>query len=138
MSGNVPPETVFYDGQCGLCHAAVRFVVHRDRRAAFQFAPLAGETFRRQVPQAARQSLPDTLVVRRAAGDLLIRSTALVHLLRRLGGVWGVVATLVGAVPRPLRDGAYDAVARARRRWFAPPASACPKIPSHLRNRFLP
>ena len=50
--GNVPVETwqreiIFYDGHCGLCHAAVRFVVARDdREEGFVFAPLGGETFR--------------------------------------------------------------------------------------------
>jgi predicted DCC family thiol-disulfide oxidoreductase YuxK len=41
-------------------------------------------------------------------------------------------------VPRPLRDAAYDFVARRRLRWFDPPEDACPLVPPRLRSRFAP
>jgi hypothetical protein len=39
-------DIVFFDGECGLCHAFVKFVVRHDPAAQFLFAPLRGETFR--------------------------------------------------------------------------------------------
>ena len=45
MSSDV--ATIFYDGDCGLCHRAVRVVLAADPEGrAFRFAPLGGETFR--------------------------------------------------------------------------------------------
>ena len=39
-------DILFYDGSCGLCHRAVRFILAEDRSGtAFRFAPLGGETF---------------------------------------------------------------------------------------------
>ncbi|HEY3227320.1 MAG TPA: DCC1-like thiol-disulfide oxidoreductase family protein, partial [Planctomycetota bacterium] len=37
---------ILYDGVCALCNALVRFVLPRDRKDRFRFAPLQGETAR--------------------------------------------------------------------------------------------
>jgi predicted DCC family thiol-disulfide oxidoreductase YuxK len=131
-------ETLFYDGSCGLCHRAVRFLLAEDADgAALRFAPLGSDTFRAQVPEAERARLPDSLVLVATDGRVLTRSTAVRHLLERLGGTWRVLATLVRIVPARLQDAAYDAIARIRYRLFARPKDACPILPPHLRGRFL-
>jgi predicted DCC family thiol-disulfide oxidoreductase YuxK len=130
-------ETVFYDGGCGLCHATVRFVIVRDRRGRFRYAPLGGATFQASISESERAGLPDSFVVRTDDGRLLVRSTAVAHLLRNLGGAWPVVGALLSIVPRPLRDVGYRFVALVRRRLFAAPTEACPIVPPELRPRFL-
>jgi predicted DCC family thiol-disulfide oxidoreductase YuxK len=116
----------------------VRFVLAADRRGAFRFAPLDGETFRGAVPAGRRAPLPDSIVLLRADGALLARSDAALHVLRRLGGGWRALAALLALVPRRLRDAGYDFVAGRRSRWFARPAEACPVVPAPLRSRFSP
>ena len=65
----------FYDGHCGLCHGAVRFVLSEDRtNRATDFAPLGGDTFQELVGDIP--DLPDSMVVLRENGTLLLRSTA--------------------------------------------------------------
>jgi predicted DCC family thiol-disulfide oxidoreductase YuxK len=131
------PERLYYDGDCGLCHHAVRFVVARDPHGvAFRFAPIGGPAFLAHVPEAERQSLPDSLIVQRADGALLVRSEGFAHVLIRLGGVWELLGHFLRGVPGPLRDAAYDFVARRRARWFRPPAGQCPVLPPELRARF--
>lgn len=103
-----------------------------------RFAPLGGPTFLGLVPQAERVRLPDSLVVRTEDGRLLTRSAAVVHLLKRLGGLWRVIGTLGACVPRPLLDWTYDGIARVRHRLFAKPDEACPVVPRDLRARFDP
>lgn len=129
------PEVLFYDGECGLCHGAVKFTLQRDRDGSrFRFAPLQGETFARSgIP---RDSLPDSFVIRRADGAVLTRSAAVIHLLRRLGGLWALLAALSAAVPA--KDALYDWVARNRKRWFPQPAGLCPLLPPNIASRFLP
>ena len=130
-------ELIFYDGHCGLCHWAVRFVLAKDLSGdAFRFAPLGGEAFRAAVPEPARASLPDSLVVRTTDGTLLTRSDAVLHILRSLGGVWRLLAGAVAMVPAVARDSVYDAIARIRHRLFRSPAETCPILPQHLRARF--
>lgn len=129
---------LFFDGGCGLCHAAVRFLARHDGAGRIRFAPLEGTTFQRLVPAASRGALPDSLVALTPEGRLLTRSDAVVHLLRTLGGFWVAWARLLAALPRPLRDGLYALVARFRARLFRRPEGACPVLPSTLLNRFEP
>lgn len=130
-------ETLFYDGGCGLCHKAVRFLLAEDRTTggAFRFAPLGGQTFQATISTPA--DLPDSLVLLTDDGRILTRSRAALHLGRRLGGLWRVLAGLVGQLPVALLDRAYDAIAHVRHRLFARPEEACPIAPRELRSRLL-
>lgn len=129
-------ERVFYDGHCGLCHFSVRFVLLRDQVGHFRFAPLDSEIFRAAVPEAARAGLPDSVIVQTASGELLVRSTAIIYLAKRLGGIWQILGTMAELIPVSWRDRLYDWIAGIRHHLFAPPAAACPLIPPHLRDRF--
>ncbi|HMB29594.1 MAG TPA: DCC1-like thiol-disulfide oxidoreductase family protein [Blastocatellia bacterium] len=130
-------EMIFYDGRCGLCHRAVRFILAEDRRGeAFRFAPLGGEVFHAAVNEGRRAALPDSLVVLTVEGELLSRSSAVLYVMRRLGGMWRMLALIGQLPPIAWRDGVYNAVARARYRLFRKPESACPLLPGHLRSRF--
>ncbi|MGB6266646.1 MAG: DCC1-like thiol-disulfide oxidoreductase family protein [Candidatus Acidiferrales bacterium] len=138
-------EMLFYDGDCGLCHRTVKFVLRHDRKGArgragyaFRFAPLQGATFAAMVPAGVRAELPDSLVVRTSDGALLARSAAVIHIGRRLGGAWAGMARVAELVPRVVRDAAYDFVARVRHKLFARPQSACPVPPEEWRDRFEP
>ncbi len=132
-------DTVFYDGECGLCHRTVCFLLARDSAGErFAYAPLAGSTFAAQVDSSVRRNLPDSIVVRTAEGRLLLRASAALYLLEKLGGPWHIVGRVLSVVPRSWLDRVYDGVARVRRRLFARPPGACPIVPEELRRRFLP
>jgi predicted DCC family thiol-disulfide oxidoreductase YuxK len=131
-------DALFYDGTCGLCHGAVRFVLAEDADGtAFRFAPLDSDAFRAAVPADLRATLPDSLVIATADGRVLTRADGVLHLTRRLGGIWRALGTIAGVFPTRLLDAAYDVVARLRHRLFARPKDACPLLPPHLRARFL-
>jgi predicted DCC family thiol-disulfide oxidoreductase YuxK len=112
---------VFYDGECGLCSRVVAFLWKRDARGYFRFAPLGGATAARLLDASDRNG--ETVLLLDGAG-LHRKSEAALRALRSLGGFW----SLAGAglwLPRFLRDGAYDFIARRRRRWFGS-AESCP------------
>ena len=128
-------DTVFYDGTCGLCHRAVRFVLAEDASGtAFDFSPLGGERFAADIGEP--DELPDSVLVRTADGKVLVRSDAVVHILTRLGGVWRVLGVAYGAIPTNMRNAMYDFVARVRYRIFGRAKDACPLLPPDLRARF--
>jgi len=127
------PDLVFYDGPCGLCQRGIRFILARDRGARFRFAPLGGATFARRAAAAPAETM---LVL--TEDRLLARSEAVLHILRRLGGGWALLAALAAPVPRTWRDACYDLVARTRHRWFRKERDECYiTIPAH-QDRFLP
>lgn len=131
-------ETIFYDGNCGLCHGFVRFVVRRDTGARFVFAPLSGEHFRATVPPAQQAGLPDSVVVQTEDNRLLVKSAAVCHVLGRMGGVWRALAHAGGVFPATFLDFFYDRIARIRKKLFAAPLDVCPIVPPELRSRFRP
>jgi predicted DCC family thiol-disulfide oxidoreductase YuxK len=131
-------DTIFYDGQCGLCHRTVRFLLARDHDGErFRFAPLDSQAFRASFSERERQAFPDSLIVYTSDGEALTRSTATLYLLRRLGGVWRLLGELLSLIPLGMRDTLYDGIARIRHRLFAAPTEACPLIAPELRSRFL-
>lgn len=128
-------DEVFYDGTCGLCHSGMRWLVAEDPAGtSFRYAPLFGDAFAAAFPHAA--DLPDSVIVKTAAGTTLVRSAAALHLLARIGGLWRIPGFLYGVLPRSLRDAMYDFVARIRYRVFGRKKDACPLIPADLRSRF--
>ena len=130
-------DWLFYDGHCGLCHRTVRFVLAEDKVGnSFRFSPLQGEAFLKMVPEKDRANLPDSLVVLTGEGKMMVRSTAVVYLLKKMGGLWGVLGLFLGFIPPWLRDRGYDFVAMTRYKIFKEPADVCPLMPPSLRNRF--
>ncbi|MBQ18367.1 MAG: hypothetical protein CMJ65_14715 [Planctomycetaceae bacterium] len=132
-----PPAWLFYDGQCGLCHRFVRIVLAEDRDpTVLRLAPLAGKAFREVVEPSIAATLPESIVVVTPDSRVLTRSDAILGLGRSLGGWWRLLAGVARLVPRPLRDLAYDVIARIRHRLFTRPTKACPLLPPALRERF--
>ena len=132
------PDTLFYDGGCGLCHAAVRFFLAEDARGKrFRFGTLEGRTYERTLTADLRRTLPDSLVLLTRGGRVLTRSAAVWRALATLGGYWRALAAVGGVIPRVVTDAVYDGVARIRHRLFRRPREACPILPADLRDRFL-
>jgi predicted DCC family thiol-disulfide oxidoreductase YuxK len=110
-------ETVFFDGACGLCNRAIRFLVAEDAHHRFHYSPLDSEAFRSRVPEDKRRELPDSVVVLTGEDRVLVRSEAVLHAAARLGGLWRLLGAIGAWVPRPLRDTVYDFISRHRHRW---------------------
>jgi predicted DCC family thiol-disulfide oxidoreductase YuxK len=113
-------------------------LLRRDREGdRFRFAPLQGATFRGRVPPGAREGLPDSVVLLTTDGGLLVKSAAVLRVLKSLGGAWGGLARALACLPRGWLDALYDGVARARRRFFREPVGLCPRVPAGWEGRFL-
>jgi predicted DCC family thiol-disulfide oxidoreductase YuxK len=130
-------EILYYDGNCAMCHGFVRFLLANERTGTLRYAPLQGEHFRSNVPEAKRSSLPDSLVLRSNDGSLSVRSDAVVRVMERMGGLWTGAAILLRLLPRPLRDMVYDTVGALRYRVFGRTKDACPLITPALRKRLV-
>lgn len=136
-AGGAERDDVFYDGTCGLCHRAVRFILAEDSTGgAFDFAPIGGDRFQ-QLLAGEPADLPDSVVVRTGGGAILVKSRAAGYVLRRLGGLWGVLGVLLRLVPTAVADLGYDVVAKLRYSIFGREKDACPLLPADLRARFL-
>ena len=117
----LPARLVLYDGVCGFCDGAVRWLLARDPRGRLCFAPLQGETaagLRRLHPQTPLDL--ETLVLVETTGAssrVFLRTDALWRVCAELAGPWRLLAWLRW-LPRGLRDFGYGLFVPLRYRLF--------------------
>ncbi|MBK6458569.1 MAG: DUF393 domain-containing protein [Gemmatimonadetes bacterium] len=107
---------LLYDGECGLCDRTVQWVLKRDREGSMRFAPLKSAVGREALARLPGLANVDSVILVHREGAW-IKSTAVLELLRYVGGAWAF-ATAGYLLPRALRDWCYDFVARRRIAWF--------------------
>ena len=126
---------ILFDGICNVCNGFVDFVIARDPAAHFRFASLQSDAAHRLVTDVKTEHpLPDSFVLVED-GRVFMRSDAAFRIARRLGFPWNLAYPLM-VLPRPLRDWAYDIVARNRYRWFGT-RETCRVPTPDLRRHFL-
>lgn len=105
----------FYDGDCGLCAGAVAFLRRRDRKGRLEFRPLQSREAVTLLPLELTEELKTAVFL---SGDdpakLYLRSDAVLHALREIGGVWRALAVTLSVLPQALRDWCYERVAANR------------------------
>lgn len=133
-AGPADEPLLLYDGDCGLCHASVRFILKRERAPHFAFAPLGGETARAveaRHPGAIPQKMSTVIVV--DGGEVLLRSRAFFRIARHLRWPWRALAVF-RFLPAFLTDLPYRLIARLRRRiWGTADACSLPS-PGHAKR----
>lgn len=126
---------LLFDGDCHFCDQSVQFVIKHDKREIFHFAALQS-SFGQQL--LTDYNLPtndfDSFVLITKKGSYT-KSTAALHVCLELGGLWRILYLFV-FLPRPLRNGIYNFVAKNRYKWFGKKKQCL--IPSpEIRKRFL-
>jgi len=139
---SVTPDgpVLLYDGVCGFCNASVQLVLRHDRRGTLRFAPLQSSYGKQVLAHHPELGGLDSMVWFEPGADpgsptVLTRSSAALRVARYLGGPWSLLLAF-WLVPRPLRDWAYDVVARNRHRLMGS-AQQCLLPPLAERHRFL-
>jgi predicted DCC family thiol-disulfide oxidoreductase YuxK len=133
---------LLYDGTCGFCAKSVQFVLTRERQhRTLRFAPLQsalGGDIQRRHPELARVDSVFWFEPASARGpeQIYVRSTAVLRVLRYLGGVWRPLGLVAAVVPRVVRDWVYDFVARHRHQIIRADASCLLPTPEQ-RARFI-
>jgi predicted DCC family thiol-disulfide oxidoreductase YuxK len=126
---------LFYDDRCGFCSATVRFVLKHETAHDLRFASVHGPLAARVLGSAGPGSADSVVWYDPMDHSVRVRSDATLEIARYLGGAWRVAA-IGGVVPRFIRDGLYDLVARHRHRLsFADDECLVP--PVDVRSRFL-
>lgn len=110
--------TVLYDGQCRLCISQVRFITDRAGVERFHPLPIQSEEGKRLLRAAGLSDTEIDTVVYSRNGRYLTRSSAVLHILKDLGGRWQLMYILI-IIPAFIRDFFYSLVARNRHRFAA-------------------
>ncbi|HET7564592.1 MAG TPA: DCC1-like thiol-disulfide oxidoreductase family protein [Gemmatimonadaceae bacterium] len=130
---------LLYDGTCGVCARSVQFVLrHEGRVRTLRFASLQGpygSDVRARHPEleAVDSIIWYAPVYDGRAERVLVRTDAVVQVLAYLGGGWRVLGALIHIVPRVVRDGVYDLVARHRHRLASNDVCVVPTAEQRVR-----
>jgi predicted DCC family thiol-disulfide oxidoreductase YuxK len=134
-----PRQVLLYDGLCGFCNWAVRFVITHDTQGTMYFAPLQSEYGNQVIACHPWLATVDSVVLVETTDDgieqVFVRSTAALRIAAYLGGWWRWL-TLGYVLPGFLRDWLYDAFARMRYRLFGRYETCLVPSPD-IRARFL-
>lgn len=113
---DAPAPIVFYDGDCGLCNRSVRYLLKfRKKNQPIYFAALQS-VFAKNFFVHRKEPLPDLSSIVVWTNDrFLYKSNAAIYISRFLRFHSGF--RLLHAVPKRLRDGIYDFIAKNRTRF---------------------
>lgn len=126
---------VVFDGVCNLCARSVRFILEHEGDQKLRFTPLQSQAGARLMRQFGLDPEEATTFVLIADSRPYVKSDAAIRVARYLRGGWKLLAFLKLA-PRPVRDWAYDVIARNRYRWFGR-RDACMVPTPEVRARFI-
>ena len=136
MSSPHDGPIVLFDTDCVLCSAAVSFIIARERAPTLRFAgawSVQGAALATQ-HGLSREALGRSFALILGA-RVLTQSDAALEIARHLRSPWSALR-LLRFLPRPLRDAAYDIVARHRHR-LASRRPSCLRVPPAARYRFI-
>jgi len=134
--GNLSESHILlFDGVCNLCNSLVNFIIKRDPTGKFKFATLQSETAKKLIKNLGLVADdPDSVVL--ITGDkYYLKSTAGLHVLKELGGLWKLMYVFI-YIPEPVRDFVYDLIARTRYKVFGR-RETCMIPDVEIKDRFL-
>jgi len=130
-----PKAIVLFDGTCGFCEGAVRFIATRDPDGYFHFAPSQWPVARAALEARGIAPAEARSLVLIEDNQVFLRSTASLRIAARLPWPWRAARVLLW-LPAPLRDVGYRLVAAVRHR-LARPSNACEVPPPEIRDRMI-
>jgi len=125
---------ILFDGVCNFCNGMVNFIIARDPKAYFRFAPLQSETGQRMRLRFGVDENVDSIILIEDESAYVF-STAALRIVKALGGLWRLLYVFI-IVPTPIRDFFYRLFAR-NRYWLFGKKSVCMVPTPDIRARFL-
>lgn len=135
MNETATQSIVLFDGVCNFCNGSVNFIVERDSRNRFKFAPLQSEIGQKLLRDHGVNDPDLDSVVLIEDGKTFVRTTAALRVAKNLDGAWSWFAIFL-AVPVGIRDFFYRLFAKYRYQLFGK-TEACMMPTPELRARFL-
>lgn len=133
-AGDIKRDVILFDGDCVLCSHWAAFVHRRDADMRFAFVALqspAGRALARRLGVDADAPQTNIVII---DGVATFKSDAALAILAVLPGYrW---AHVLAVAPKPMRDWAYDRIARNSYRWFGR-REACALADPAMRARII-
>ena len=121
-------NVIYYDGECGLCHLAVRFILRVDSKSKFYFSPLSNlDNNLKNI---------DSIILKRG-NKVFYEGQAIIMIFENIDNNWNYLAKVLKLIPINVLDTAYRWVSRNRAKVSIKRVSSCPIVPSSYKKRFI-
>ena len=121
-------NVIYYDGECGLCHLAVRFILRVDSKSKFYFSPLSNlDNNLKNI---------DSIILKRGK-KVFYEGQAIILIFENIDNNWNYLAKLLKLIPINVLDTAYRWMSRNRAKISKKKVSSCPIVPSSYQKRFI-
>ncbi|OIQ36107.1 MAG: thiol-disulfide oxidoreductase [Bacteroidetes bacterium MedPE-SWsnd-G1] len=126
---------ILFDGICNLCNSSVQFVLKKDKNKQFIFASIQSDAAKEILLQFSKNNSDLDSIYLIYKGRLYTKSSAILRIGNLLGGFYALVI-IFWIVPKPIRNWAYDFIAKNRYEWYGK-KDACMIPTPEIKNRFL-
>ncbi len=108
---------ILFDEYCNLCSRLVKFIIKRDKKAKFLFVSLQSARGQSLLKNFGLPTDDFDSVVYIMRDKYYLKSSAILHILKELGGIWKLFYILI-IFPTFFRDFIYKIIAKTRYRIF--------------------
>ena len=127
-------HTIYFDGDCNLCHWSVKLILKADKRDQFRFSSLRSEFAVANLKLSDdKQAIPDSIIYQ-AGKKQYLKSKAVLEIIKTLGGYWRILL-IFRILPCKFLDRLYDIIARHRYSWFGKNNCLIPN--NAMKSKFL-
>lgn len=106
-------KVIVFDGVCNFCNAFVDFVIRHDPQGKFKFGTLQSGPAQAILHRLGLSAEDFETFLFLEKGQIFTKSTAALKIAKHLTNPWPLLRIFY-LVPRPIRDGLYDFIARRR------------------------
>ena len=128
---------ILFDGVCNLCNSSVLYVIKRDKKNKFLFAPLQSEVSKQIIHNFDINTFQvDSIILYEPEKEKIhYKSTAALKIASQLGFPTYVLAIFL-VIPAFIRNWVYDFIAKNRYKWYGK-KDACMIPTPELKSKFL-
>ena len=128
-------KILLFDGVCNLCNGAINFVIRHDKNDVFLFASLQSDLGKELLKKYKIDSQKIDSIILIDNDKVYVKSAAALCAARYLNAAYPLLYGFM-VVPKFIRNGVYDYIARNRYKWFGKRESCM--IPTlELKAKFL-
>jgi predicted DCC family thiol-disulfide oxidoreductase YuxK len=129
-------ELILFDGVCNLCNNSVQFVIKKDTKNTFLFAPLQSEIGQAIIKKYdIDTNKTDSILLYSETRGLKTKSTAALLVAKQLGFPTSLLSFFL-IFPAFLRNWVYDFIAENRYKWYGKKDNCMIPTPE-LKSKFL-
>lgn len=130
-------QLILFDGVCNLCNSSVLFVIKRDKKGKFLFAPLQSEIGEKIISEfhIDTNKTDSILLYSPKTNTIEYKSSAALHIAKHLGFPSNLMVIFF-IIPTFIRNWVYNYVAKNRYKWYGK-KDACMIPTPELQSKFI-